>query len=243
MGATEPVTSRVVTIEAREITPEPGAVLRELGYPAGHAPDDRLASLLRSTLDLLFAHVAPVGIIREISPDEFAAIYNSEGRNEPETPLQEIFPRADDLALFAVTLGSAVSEKTSSLFAADGATEAFVLDAAASVATERAGAALERSFLANLEASGRAGPNTRLLGYSPGYCGWHISGQKGLFAKLGPEKIGITLNESFLMQPLKSISGVIVAGAAEIHDFDNSFSYCSNCRDSDCRERIKRILG
>lgn len=48
--------------------------------------------------------------------------------------------------------------------------------------------------------------------YSPGYCSWHVREQKNLF-KLFPEKpCGVTLNESNLMHPVKSVSGLIGLG-------------------------------
>ena len=62
-----------------------------------------------------------------------------------------------------------------------------------------------------------------VLRYSPGYCGWHISGQRRLFAHLRPERIGITLHDSYLMEPLKSVSGVLIAGAKEIHAFADTY--------------------
>jgi hypothetical protein len=81
------------------------------------------------------------------------------------------------------------------------------------------------------------------LRYSPGYCGWHVSGQRKLFDYLLPEEIGITLRESFLMQPLKSISGVVIAGRRQIFDFENTFDFCDDCSTWTCRERISAILG
>ncbi len=48
--------------------------------------------------------------------------------------------------------------------------------------------------------------------YSPGYCSWHVREQENLF-KIMPEKpCGITLNESNLMFPEKSVSGIIGLG-------------------------------
>jgi hypothetical protein len=76
-----------------------------------------------------------------------------------------------------------------------------------------------------------------VLLYSPGYCGWHISGQKKLFEFLRPERIDIRLNERFLMIPLKSISGVLVAGAAEIHHISERYPFCDHCQSPTCRER------
>jgi hypothetical protein len=43
------------------------------------------------------------------------------------------------------------------------------------------------------------------------------------------------------MDPLKSISGVIVAGRAEIHEFDNDYDFCAECGTRTCRERIDQI--
>ena len=48
--------------------------------------------------------------------------------------------------------------------------------------------------------------------YSPGYCSWHVREQESLF-KLFPEKpCGVELNESNLMHPVKSVSGIIGLG-------------------------------
>jgi hypothetical protein len=84
---------------------------------------------------------------------------------------------------------------------------------------------------------------TVVLGYSPGYCGWHISGQKKLFAYLHPERIGITLNNSYLMTPLKSVTGVLVAGPPEIHRFKPDFPFCRHCRTYSCLERFKHLVA
>ena len=82
----------------------------------------------------------------------------------------------------------------------------------------------------------------RVLSYSPGYCGWHISGQKKLFEVLHPEEIGITLNESYLMSPIKTVSGVLIAGPGEIHEFINSYPFCDACRTKSCIERMRNIV-
>ncbi len=48
--------------------------------------------------------------------------------------------------------------------------------------------------------------------YSPGYCGWHVREQMKLFSLLPPAPCGITLNDSCLMTPIKSVSGIIALG-------------------------------
>ena len=74
---------------------------------------------------------------------------------------------------------------------------AAMLDTAATLAAENAASAVERAW------QDRLGDRTlRVLTHSPGYCGWHISGQAPLFAQLSPETIGVRLTDSFLMKPL-----------------------------------------
>ncbi len=82
-----------------------------------------------------------------------------------------------------------------------------------------------------------------VLPYSPGYCGWDLSGQRQLFAQLQPDAIGISLNDSCLMQPMKSVSGVFVAGEGEIHEFVNEYDFCSLCTTMACRRRLKSLTA
>ena len=48
--------------------------------------------------------------------------------------------------------------------------------------------------------------------YSPGYCGWPVSDQSVLFSFFPAGFAGISLSESSLMSPIKSISGIIGVG-------------------------------
>ena len=48
--------------------------------------------------------------------------------------------------------------------------------------------------------------------YSPGYCSWHVREQENLFRVMPEKPCGITLNESNLMFPEKSVSGIIGLG-------------------------------
>ena len=238
--------SRLVEIPVRAVAPDPQAVLELQGLPAGTAPDERLRGLLGEACEELARSAAPRGAFTPVSAHDFTSVYAGEGRNEPRTPLASIFPRAHALALFIVTLGEEVSRRIAELFQSTDFALASLLDSAASASTERAADIVERRFLESLPAppataTTTASPAPRALRYSPGYCGWHVSGQRALFARLDPERIGIRLRESFLMEPLKSLSGVIVVGPAEIHDFEASFPFCSACRTRTCRERTRRI--
>ena len=48
--------------------------------------------------------------------------------------------------------------------------------------------------------------------YSPGYCGWPVTDQQKFFALFNDNTCGITLSDTCLMNPIKSISGIIGVG-------------------------------
>lgn len=74
------------------------------------------------------------------------------------------------------------------------------------------------------------------LPYSPGYCDWDISEQK-LFFTLFPElTCGITLSESFLMSPEKSVSGFFAMG----EKLQRQPYHCAICRNERCYKRKTR---
>ncbi len=212
------------------LEPPEGAVHAALGLKSGVRPSPRSNELLQRALELFRSRSEPRGLARPVTPGEFAAILRGQGRNAPGTPLEEIFPRAALLHLFAFTLGGEISAEIGRLFAGEDFALGSLLDAVASVAADNAGRVAER--WAESQAIG-----LKAFLYSPGYCGWHISGQERLFSVLRPEAIGLSLSKSFLMAPLKSISGVLVTGPAEIHRISETYAFCAQCKNPTCRER------
>jgi len=232
---------RILTIDAARTPPERAAVLDSQGIPAEARLPRRLLELADSAVELYASLAEPRGIYEEISTEEFVAVYHGEGRNAQRTPLEAIFPRADRLALFAVTLGPALVKEISRLFDENEPALGYVLDAIASTRADLAAGLLARHYLEALRGEDRVGPRAGVLPYSPGYCGWHITGQRALFRRLEPERIGITLNTSCLMHPLKSVSGLFVIGDGSVHRFDNDFDFCDDCATQDCRVRIASL--
>jgi hypothetical protein len=230
---------KIVNISIDQIKPDPTGVLQTQGIPPGTSPPERVKALYDSAEKLFLKLAGPIGIISEISIAEFTRIYKGNGMNEEDTSLEHIFPRADHLALFAFTLGAGISREIEQQFGTNNMAVGYMLDAVASYSANKASEVAEGLFLNHLVSIGQGRKSTRVLLYSPGYCGWHISGQKKLFEYLEPEEIGIRLNESFLMIPLKSISGVLVAGNKKIHYFKSNYSFCKHCQTHSCRERIK----
>ena len=73
--------------------------------------------------------------------------------------------------------------------------------------------------------------------YSPGYCGWDVSEQHKLFDLIPENFCGIQLNQSALMDPVKSISGIIGIGKNVKY---NEYT-CGMCEMVDCIYR--RVKG
>lgn len=225
----------VLEISVDEILPDARAILTQQGVPDHATGLAELLTVADDARDVLAATLAPAGVLENVGIGEFGDIYSGQGFNAQDTPLQLIFPRAETLSLFAVTCGQAVCDRIRDLFSTNDYPLGAALDAGASLAADQAAQVAQDRFAKALKGG------TGVLRYSPGYCGWHVSGQKGLFARLGTANAGITLSESCLMQPLKSVSGVIVAGQSEIHDFANDYPFCSACTGKECRERIQTM--
>lgn len=234
--------SEILTFSADELTPSRAAVLENQGIPVGKAVSAEVVRLCDAAFGLLLEFAEPTGVLHEISRPEFETVYRGEGRNEAHTPVGDIFDKADVLALYAVTLGQRISQEITDYFASSEFALGAMLDAAASAAADQLSQVAERRFADRLAADGRATQETGILGYSPGYCGWHISGQRQLFDFLHPEQIGISLTDTYLMQPLKSVSGVLIAGPKRIHDLQTSYPCCTQCLPRTCRERIRGWL-
>ncbi|MHC5006473.1 MAG: vitamin B12 dependent-methionine synthase activation domain-containing protein [Planctomycetota bacterium] len=235
--------TEIVTFPPDDVVPHRAPVLAHQGIAAGRSVSAAVEETWREAQDLFPEFAEPVGMFREIEGPAFARVYEGEGHNEPRTPVGDIAPRAERLALFAATLGPRISREIAERFASNDLALGCMLDSVASIAADGLARRLEQRYRDRLENAGQVGPDARALCYSPGYCGWHISGQMKLFEFLHPDEIGITLRESFLMDPLKSVSGIVLVGPREIHEFDMDYAFCAECRTRSCRARIDALDG
>lgn len=235
--------TKIVEIPATDLCPGPEDVLAQQGVPPGTPIRPDIAEICTTAIELLGETAAIVGAVSEISSEEFATVFEGDGLNESDTPVGEIYEQSAHLLLFAVTIGKATSNEIDRLFEVNDYPLGCMLDAAASVTADRAAATIESQFADALSEGGWNPKSGAALRYSPGYCGWHISGQKRLFEYLRPEQIGITLRDSCLMEPIKSVSGVVLAGPRDIHEFDPSYPSCATCETFSCRDRIQSLYA
>lgn len=107
---------------------------------------------------------------------------------------------------------------------------AYVLDMAASLATEASVEYIQGTIKQNLNDD-----QCTTLRYSPGYCDWPIEEQKKLFDLLPADSVNVALSENCFMTPRKSISGIIGIGPKRrIQKIKN---ICWTCSKRECAYR------
>jgi hypothetical protein len=115
---------------------------------------------------------------------------------------------AEFLALFTCTAGEIFTELSGCYYQTNDFLEAYIADAIGSLTVERAMNKIQTQLEEEMKAEGLSITNR----YSPGYCNWPVSGQRELFNVMGEIPVGISLTESCLMLPIKSVSGIIGIG-------------------------------
>lgn len=145
-----------------------------------------------------------------------------------------IYPQvknSDYLALFLCTAGKEISRRIAAVKNND-MLLAYIYDAIGSEIVERAADILQEE-MQNEAISRRMNITNR---YSPGYCQWSVAEQHKLFSFFPYNFCGISLTSSALMNPVKSVSGIIGMGSKVKRNPYN----CRMCDIDDCIYRNSR---
>lgn len=135
------------------------------------------------------------------------------------------------LVLFVATAGMAFQHWMDEIKKQGDGLDAFIADTIGSCLV---GACTEQM---EAEAIRQLSPLLHTNRFSPGYCGWNLSEQKGLFACMPAGVCGVTLTESCLMYPIKSVSGLIGFG----EQVKNKVHECDLCdKRAECLQRKLR---
>ena len=231
---------RVYELDKRDIIPTTLEVLAWQKIPEGSS-SVRIKRLADEAIGIFQDIAQPIGLVEDFDADEFPGLYNGNGLNAADGPVPSIAARAKATALMAATMGDAVALKCKEFMTQGKASISYMLNAVCAVGADRLGCKMCRVFRERLLSENGETPDIKVQYYSPGHCGWHISGQEKLFAALHPDEIGMSLDAHFIMYPFKSISGILAAGLMEIHRFNNDFSFCAHCRSYKCAERIRQL--
>lgn len=113
--------------------------------------------------------------------------------------------------------------------------KAYLCDAVANVATELTMKAVKELLLEKLSDEGE-----RITShFGPGYCDWDIKEQTTLLSLVPSHLCGVSLTDSYLMKPAKSLSGMIGIGHAVVY----KESRCALCRLKKCIYRKERLTN
>jgi hypothetical protein len=222
---------REFTFSLDELAMTPGRVARVMGYAE---PPPHLQEALDRCFTGLARHAAPCGGFRLCNGVRFAdKSFECEGAAfEPGSRIAGYLKKSESLAFFLVTAGPGIDAWSKQAAAQGDLLLQYVIDTAGSEIAEAAADRIEEEIAAVAQEHGFKTTNR----YSPGYCGWHVSGQHGLFSLLPENFCGIALTPSSLMVPIKSVSGVIGLGA----NAGKKEYQCSICDMKNCIRRGKK---
>lgn len=223
------------TVDRVEEAIDRSEVLRYLGYPQGITPTPRIAAALDQWIAEADDLAAPRAIYRVLpvaaKDRRSLRVETGETATVFEGAIGEFLGSSLALAVFIATAGPRLENRASQLLEEQDPLGAMILSA---VGAERAEAA-EAVVIRQLRDEARPAGLAPTLPYSPGYCGMALVEQRKLFDLFDGPNIGVTLTEACLMQPIKSVSGLIGLGRAdEVAAFG---SPCDRCELHNCNMR------
>jgi hypothetical protein len=138
-------------------------------------------------------------------------------------------------ALFICTAGERICEYSSELMAKGDLLEGYIYDVIGSLTVENAMNRIHDFFEADMKKN-KTGVTNR---YSPGYCEWKVDEQQKLFSFFPESFSGVKLSDSSLMNPVKSVSGIIGFG----QNAKRKKHECNLCNLEHCIYRKQRKAG
>ena len=187
-----------------------GHIEEAMGYGIGKSPEPfpEMISFALDQCDGLCKIQGSLLVSKVFSVDKTGSIVVEGVTFYVGKKIAQQLKNADGGALFICTAGAGIGEKSKELMVAGDLIEGYILDVIGSVTVEAAIDKLQDNFEKELTVFGGKITNR----YSPGYCGWALKEQKQLFTLFPDNHCGIKLSDSCLMNPIKSVSGVIGFG-------------------------------
>jgi hypothetical protein len=202
------------------------SITARVGYGPGRAPayfHEVVASLLEECPN----HARVVGGFHVLPPEEVAWRDGGLRLATQHLNLSPVVRAAlgeadlEGAALFVTTAGPGLTTWYESLAHTDQTLAAYAVDTIGSALAEGAAEAVAEELTRWAKKQGLNTTNR----YSPGYCHWDVAEQRQLFELLPPRFCGVTLTESAMMVPVKSVSGLIGLG----REATNKPHECQHC--------------
>ena len=134
--------------------------------------------------------------------------------------------KSDSVAIFLCTAGEEIGIRSRKAMQERDLLKGYIYDVIGSEIVEAAADLMQAELEKSMLGSGKKITNR----YSPGYCGWDVAEQHKLFQLIPDNFCRIRLTESALMDPVKSVSGIIGIGK----DVKSNPYTCRICDLKDC---------
>jgi hypothetical protein len=224
-----------VEISLEDISIDKKEVAFALGYTNGKLPlhfDEMIDGVIRRSPELCKIQAG----FRLLSIDNSTGSKRDIQIGEIEFQTQQIvtsqLKNADQVVLFLCSIGHAMELWSKQLIGQGDSTTGYFVDTVASVIVETVADVLHDHITKYLKTQGLNVTNR----YSPGYCDWSVEEQHKLFSFLPKGFCGVSLTDSALMMPIKSISGIIGVGK----NVEYKPYLCDNCGRKDCTYKAFR---
>jgi hypothetical protein len=182
-----------------------------IGYNEG---EDR--EYVRTMIGEILSEAALIAIVkaeyrifRDVSFRKEDRTVNLDGTNlNIEKIVWSQISRAESAALFLCTAGEEIGKRSRKAMQERDLLTGFIYDVIGSETVEAAADLMQAELGRSAAAEGMKITNR----YSPGYCGWDVAEQHKLFSLMPSNYCNIRLTPSALMDPEKSVSGIIGIG-------------------------------
>ncbi|MBK7106515.1 MAG: hypothetical protein IPH62_14645 [Ignavibacteriae bacterium] len=220
----------VLKFDQSEIEIDKVKIADEIGYVNGNLPeniDDLLNQIILESKGKIYIEAGyKTGELKLFNKNIFF--------NDTEFNVNKIiynqFIEADNAAIFVCTIGNEMELWSKKNTAEGDLLRGYLIDVTASTIVENV-ADLLHDFIGKTFIEKDWKITNR---YSPGYCNWQVNEQQNLFSLLPKNFCNIKLSDSSLMNPIKSISGIIGIGKnVKYREY-----FCERCGIKDCTQRV-----
>lgn len=176
----------------------------------------------------------PRGIYREYEYDAATGTIKSDPPLVVEgSSIRKHLASSVRVAVMGVTIGEGVEQLSAALFKDGNYTVGLLVDAAATTAVEQVADQINDLIVK----AAAAGGYTTTWRFSPGYGNWPLDVQPALAAIIGAEEIGLTVTDTCMLFPRKSVTAIIgyMPGGATLQTKRG----CTSCGQRDCPSRKK----
>ena len=224
-----------LTFNSEDISLDLAEIEYSLGYDSGAIPDtfiNFINELTPQVLNLCEIRIGYKVIKLAINNIKKKGLKINDVYLNTDKIVARNLNKSEMILVFVSTLGYGIEKWIDQITAAGDRMKSYFVNTIASNVVENATELFHDYVVHKMKLDGYFVTNR----YSPGYCNWNVAEQKILFSLLPPNFCGVSLNNSAMMQPVKSISGIIGIGKkVKYSDY-----MCNVCTSNDCTYRFYR---